>query len=392
MCVNYKMKKVMCIVIFLSSFFAKNIDKILSNVTETNQTDIFLKEGKFLHQGREYTSNNKLQLILSKGILYAPVGNVFYKSSHNKQEVLYLLQLESIYFYENTHKALKSSKAIRIPEVITIVGAKTNKKFDLLKYRNNLYIPIINENTPREIPILMYHHITKNPNEWNSIRVSPKKFREDLRVIKQKGYESILPEQIVDYRNKKTILPEKPIMITFDDGYSSNYTEAFPILKEMNMKAVISIIGSKVGRKDLELARLSWEQAKEMYKSGYIAIQPHSYNLHIKTKNWEEQGVRRQNGENDNQYKKRIKEDTLRIMALIKEKVGEDTVIYTYPYGIITKESEAVMKELGIPITLSIKEGTAYLDNDMYSLPRYNVPQSLPMKKLLQRIEYSKKN
>ncbi|MBR2038566.1 MAG: polysaccharide deacetylase family protein, partial [Lachnospiraceae bacterium] len=77
---------------------------------------------------------------------------------------------------------------------------------------------------------------------------------------------------LADYVENGTMLPEKPVLLTLDDGYENNYTNAFPLLKKYNMKAVISLIG-----KDM---RLNENQLKEKHDSGLVEIGNHTYDLH----------------------------------------------------------------------------------------------------------------
>ena len=96
------------------------------------------------------------------------------------------------------------------------------------------------------LPIVMYHHILKEPTRLNSYTISPDEFRQDLQYLRDNGYQSILIQDLIDYVNGEAELPEKPVMITFDDGYESFYEYAFPILKEMKFRAVFSVVGTYV--------------------------------------------------------------------------------------------------------------------------------------------------
>ena len=84
----------------------------------------------------------------------------------------------------------------------------------------------------------MYHHISKKTSALGAYVITPEQFESDLKFIKDKGYEAITTQNLVDYFDGKFELPEKPIMITFDDGYLSFYEYAYPLLKQYNMKAV----------------------------------------------------------------------------------------------------------------------------------------------------------
>src|SRR5690606_30612784 len=126
-----------------------------------------------------------------------------------------------------------------------------------------------------EIPVLMYHILLPGRND--SISVDPARFKEQMLALASAGYNTITEAELLDYLEQKAALPEKPILITFDDGYLSNYTEAFPILKELNMKASIYVVASRIfedsGSIAGEYPKISWKQAREM--KGTISIQSH---------------------------------------------------------------------------------------------------------------------
>lgn len=244
--------------------------------------------------------------------------------------------------------------------------------------------------TIKEIPILIYHSFSNDLKALNSVVVSPDKFRKDLLALKAAGYNTILPWELKAHLDGNYKLPDKPIMITFDDGYRDNYTLAYPILKELNMKATIFVIGWSVGRETrLDnvtpiIPHFSWEEAKEMSESGLVSIQPHSYNLH--ENDGQTKGVEKYPNESEKDYIKRFKEDTDKITHLIKEKVGEDTVIFCYPYGSYNATTERVLSDMNI-YSVTTESGVASLKKNGMALNRINVPAYLSQKDLLDLID-----
>jgi len=127
------------------------------------------------------------------------------------------------------------------------------------------------------VPILMYHHITIPPANANRIErdisVSPAAFAEQLRYLKETGYETIYLEDLVYHLTIGRELPPNPVIITFDDSYLDNYTVAFPLLQEYGFAATFFIITDYV---DHGLSRyMSWEQIREMEAAG-MEIGSHS--------------------------------------------------------------------------------------------------------------------
>ncbi len=85
-----------------------------------------------------------------------------------------------------------------------------------------------------ELPIIMYHSMLKDGS--GKYIISPDTFEEDLQYLKDNGYTAIHMQDLLNYVNKGTALPEKPIMLTFDDGYYNNYLYAFPLAKNTKAK------------------------------------------------------------------------------------------------------------------------------------------------------------
>lgn len=128
------------------------------------------------------------------------------------------------------------------------------------------------------VPILLYHHIAEENPEGNEYIISPDNFYKHMLFLKNNGYECITLDDYYNYRQGIKALPEKPVIITFDDGYYSNYEYAYPILKGLNMKAVV-FIATAFAEDDsqAEFAHFNWEQAQEMQDSDIIDIQSHSH-------------------------------------------------------------------------------------------------------------------
>lgn len=259
----------------------------------------------------------------------------------------------------------------------------------LIFFRKEIVTGNVNlKETNQLIPILMYHHIVEEDNETNKITITTKRFKEDMKYLRTKGYTTISFKELIKYREGKGKFPEKPIIITFDDGYEDNYKYAYPILNENNMKATIFVLGARMGitnfNNDTRYSYMSWKQAKEMYESGFIEIQPHSYDLHNYEENFKYgQGVLSKNKENKKQHYDRFLEDTEKIMKLIKDNVGCENYVFAYPYGKYNATNEEVLKYLNFKITLTTKSEYADISNGLYELKRINVPSHKKLGELL---------
>lgn len=124
------------------------------------------------------------------------------------------------------------------------------------------------------VMILEYHMICDNPTaDGKKYSVSPSEFREQLSYLKENGYETISMRDFVLAKKGKLTLPEKPIILTFDDGYKNNYEVMLPILEEFSMKATVYIITNDIGKKDF----MSYDELFEMQSRG-VELGSHTAN------------------------------------------------------------------------------------------------------------------
>lgn len=230
------------------------------------------------------------------------------------------------------------------------------------------------------VPILMYHHILKDPARHGSYVISPDEFEADLKFLKESGYTAVTISDLIKYVNGEAALPEKPVILTFDDGYLSALEYAFPLLKKYEMKAVISIIAkeseeySKSGDRHVPYAHLSWEDLILMRKSGIFEVQNHTYDMH-KNKKGERCGTKKVSGESAEHYAAEFKKDVGTAQQLLLKNAEVNATCFTYPFGMISKESVALVKEMGFSSSLSCFEGINYITPDpdsLYLLKRYN--------------------
>jgi peptidoglycan/xylan/chitin deacetylase (PgdA/CDA1 family) len=132
----------------------------------------------------------------------------------------------------------------------------------------------------------MYHHVLRDYKRWGKYTISPKEFENDVKYLKKAGYTTIVMQDLIDYVYKGKELPEKPIMLTFDDGHYSNYTYVLPVLKKYECRAVISVVGEYIDKSTAEgklnpaYSYFSWDVLKELVNSPYVEIQNHSYGMH----------------------------------------------------------------------------------------------------------------
>lgn len=242
------------------------------------------------------------------------------------------------------------------------------------------------------LPIIMYHSFLKDEKMQGDYTVSPELFEADLKYITANGYTTVTVNDLIAYVYEGKDLPDKCIMLTFDDGYYNNYYYAYPLLKKYNCKAVISPIASMTekftysGEVSISYGNFSVSEMQEMINSGYIEIQNHSYDMHTLTPR---KGVEQKKGESFETYKNVITEDITKAQTYIKENTGTTPQCFVYPFGAESESTLQIIKDLGFLCTLTCTEKANTITKDpdsLYELGRFRRDRNESMAQLLSRI------
>lgn len=248
-------------------------------------------------------------------------------------------------------------------------------------------------NKPIDLPVLMYHSINSKESKAGEYVITPAALREDLEWLTKNGYHTVVVRDLIDYVEQGVPLPEKPVMLTFDDGYYNNYLNAFPLLQEYRMKAVISIIigetdkYSELDENRENYSHLTWEQIGEMMDSGLVEFQSHSYSLHKNT-GGERKGISKKSGESSEAYQQVIREDVEKGQLRFVEMTGYAPTAFTYPFGAVSEDSYPVLEELGFRATLDAQGKLFRLTRDpecLRRIPRYNRRWGKPARQIIEK-------
>ena len=230
------------------------------------------------------------------------------------------------------------------------------------------------------LPILMFHGILKDESRLGEYVVSADTLEGDFRYLQEHGYQSVTVADLIAYVEEGTPLPEKPIMVTFDDGYYNNYLYAYPLAKKYGFKIVISPIGrytdeySEANANHENYSHVTWDQIQEMMESGMVEIQNHSYNLHGTEGRL---GAKKLPGESDWQYEELLKGDLGKFQEKMKQHTGVVPQAFVYPFGGVSYASIPILKEMGFQATLTCEEKTNLITQNpesLFSLGRYLRP------------------
>jgi len=208
----------------------------------------------------------------------------------------------------------------------------------MLAYLNAAPFPEIN---PRarlaKVPVIMYHDIL--PTKKVFFDVTPEEFEQRLQLIKQKGLTPISMDQLVTHLRTGLPLPAKPILLTFDDGYSGHYDHVYPLLKKYNYPALFAIYTAKVG-KPIGRSSLTWEHLREMAKDPLITISSHSVNHKVMA------GLTPSELAIETQESKR----------LLETELGVPVRYFTYPEGKYDAQAVESVKQAGYAAALTMDD------------------------------------
>ena len=253
----------------------------------------------------------------------------------------------------------------------------------------------VDERDVVKVPTIMYHRVGEDVNE---LTVSTEIFRMHMETLLENGYTPVSLQELVDYVDDGAVLPEKPVCVTFDDGYTDNYLYAYPILKELKCKATIFVIGSSVGKNTYKntgipiFPHFDFAQAREMTESGLISIQSHTYDMH-QSKAAEGSEKVRENlmyfiGESLREYVTALENDVIIEKTVLENNIGKAVIGMAYPMGRYNGLVELVLRKNGIRVSFATTEGANYIKkkdvNSLYSLNRYNMYNSVTAEKLLE--------
>ena len=204
------------------------------------------------------------------------------------------------------------------------------------------------------IPVLEYHMVSDSDSEegWE-YNVPPDEFRQQLDYLQGQGYTTITMLEYMKARKGKLELPEKPVILTFDDGYEDNYTTMLPILEEYGMKAMVYMITNKIGKPDY----LTWDELRDMQMRG-IEIGSHTANHQPLTSLDAEKQA-----------------EEMKLSKLLMEWNGIHTVFsFSYPNGAYSAEMTEMLKENEYLTAVTGDAGLNTLATDPYLMQRINIP------------------
>ncbi|MCB2295571.1 polysaccharide deacetylase family protein [Clostridium algoriphilum] len=300
--------------------------------------------------------NKKLLKIITIAILIGSIALIYgfnnlrtYKEKMNRNVLNTAEKLDIT-------KQKKNSKPQQSVKSPIKASTKTEKPVSKPIFTN-----VVNNN---KIPILMYHSISYE--KGNTLRISKENFRNQMKYLKYNNYTTLTLDELYSYMKENKNLPNKSIVITFDDGYKDNYTNAYPILKEFNLKATVFVITNAI---DKDKNYLTSDEIKLMDKNN-VRIESHTAaHEHLD---------------------KITFMDNVKSMTASKselEKILNRKINYiAYPFGEYNLSTIKAAKQTGYKLAFSTEYGWINKNNNIYSLGRIFVSSTYDLQKFKSKL------
>lgn len=235
---------------------------------------------------------------------------------------------------------------------------------------------------------IMYHQVLKDTSRSGKYIITPDMLEQDLATLKEEGYISMLPREIARCCDDGMPLPEKCVVISFDDGYETGLSYVLPLLKKYDMKAVINIVGSYTDQytalpqeqKSLSYDYLTWEEVKELSDSGIVEIGCHTYNLH---ENGERLGCAKKLYETDEEYSAVLSSDISLFQEKMQSELGFRAVSFAYPFGAVSDGSMRLLREMGFDVFMTCAELPTTVTCAPVIINRYNRDCNRPVTEII---------
>jgi peptidoglycan/xylan/chitin deacetylase (PgdA/CDA1 family) len=216
----------------------------------------------------------------------------------------------------------------------------------------------------QQVPILCYHRFENNrpPGDYN---VTIPAFKEQLKMIADSGYHTVLPDQLYDYLIKGTPLPSKPFMLTFDDTRLEHYTVAAPEMEKYGFKGVFFVMTIPIGKPHY----MNSEQIKELSDKGHV----------IGSHTWDHHNVKQLKGDD---WVAQIEKPNQKIQSI----TGKPVSYFAYPFGVWNDSAVAEIKKYHFKAAFQLTAKRSETE-PLYTIRRTLVPGTWTTLQLLKRMK-----
>lgn len=214
--------------------------------------------------------------------------------------------------------------------------------------------------------VLMYHEVAAKPKDDKALSLA--KFEQQLQLMRRNNFHWITMAQYKQFILKDAPVPDNAVLMTFDDGYESFYTDTYPVLKKYHVPATNFLIVNTVGNpRHIGIPKVTWQQVEQMHRNGYDFYN-HTFDSHLYVSDNAKgkqgpalaapmylKNVKRT--ETTREYLKRVTTDLRQANTVLAQKIGNKDDILAFPYGAYTNSVLRVCHKIGIDITFTVKNG-----------------------------------
>ncbi len=249
----------------------------------------------------------------------------------------------------------------------------------------------------RVVPVLMMHDMNDSGDTWS---ISEDGFRRIVGLLDKNGFTPVSVDDLVSFVERNGTLPEKPVVLTFDDGYYSNYELLFPIVKELGIPVSVFVKGAtiRVEGEDTpanKLLKMSFEEIKELNSSPFVSVYSHTYALHGPNTSYgpdERDSALPLEGESEASYKEIFARDCERAEECLSRAGIKEFTAFSYPDGKSCEWAEDVLSERGykVSFTTDYSRDNVLTQGDLSSLRmlgRMNVNDDTTEEQLLRYLD-----
>jgi peptidoglycan/xylan/chitin deacetylase (PgdA/CDA1 family) len=236
-----------------------------------------------------------------------------------------------------------------------------------------MYLGGLAEDSYQTVPILVYHQFSDNHSD--KLTIKKENFYEQMLYLKENGYKVIGLDQLLDFMEFKSPLPEKSIVITIDDGWSSAYEIAYPILKKFGFTATLFVYTDFI---EGEMA-MTWSQLKEMAENGFdVQSHTHSYQSLTMVKD----------NESFKSYFDSLVQEIETSKMAIRQHLNLDCRYLAYPYGETNPLVVSLVKKLGYRAAFTVTRGNTPFFENPYNIGRSIIHGGFDMNEFITKISH----
>ncbi|MBK7425423.1 MAG: poly-beta-1,6-N-acetyl-D-glucosamine N-deacetylase PgaB [Propionivibrio sp.] len=272
-----------------------------------------------------------------------------------------------------------------------------------------VFLPLAAAQAEGDFIVLCYHEVeSEKTGSLTRTAVRSGDLAAQFAWLQASGYHPVSLQQILDSRQGGPALPDKALLLTFDDGKRDVYTRVFPLLKLFRFPVVVALTGHWMNVPDdgmvdydgvpiLRSEFVSWAEVREMQRSGLVEIASHSYDLHrgvlanpqgntqpAATTRMYAEGIY----ETDADYLARLRADLRRSSELIEKHTGVPPRTIVWPYGRSNRAAQELAVELGMPVGMTLEDGINTARTPLPQIKRYLIEESPSLQSFAEAVRH----